>query len=112
MQIETSERGGSLTVAVRGGRIDAACAQRFKDDMRLALACEPRHVLLDLSEVEFIDSSGLGAIIASKKALPQGAEMALAGLQPRVARVFALTRMDRVFAIHEAGLPPGHSTAA
>ena len=57
-------------------------------------------MLLDLSAVTFMDSSGLGAILAIRRALPPGHRIELTGLTPNVERVFRLTRMDMVFTIH------------
>jgi anti-sigma B factor antagonist len=84
-------------VSVKEPRIDAAVAIEFKDAMRAQTEGGPGIVVLDLSEVEFIDSSGLGAIVASMKTMGKEKTLALAGLTPSVARVFQLTRMDSVF---------------
>lgn len=81
-------------------RIDAAVAIAFKDAMRAATANGPNHVVLDLSHVEFVDSSGLGAIVASMKQMGPDRQLDLACLRPDVAKVFRLTRMDTVFTIH------------
>jgi anti-sigma B factor antagonist len=50
--------------------------------------------------VEFLDSSGLGAVVAARKLLGKGRHLALAGLQPAVEKVLRLTHMDRVFPIY------------
>ncbi|MGI3169682.1 STAS domain-containing protein [Pseudooceanicola sp. C21-150M6] len=89
-----------MVVRIDASRIDAAAAIQFKDAMRDIAEDGTGLVLLDLSEVEFIDSSGLGAIVAVMKFLAPLRRLELAGLQPNVARVFRLTRMDSVFAIH------------
>ncbi|MWD29206.1 STAS domain-containing protein [Aquicoccus sp. SCR17] len=60
----------------------------------------PPRVVLDLGRVEFVDSSGLGAIVAAMKQLEEGRRLELAGLAPLVDRVFRLTRLDTVFRIH------------
>jgi len=57
-------------------------------------------VILDLGKVDFIDSSGLGAIVAAMKHLGNERRLHLAGLLPNVDRVFRLTRMDTIFPIH------------
>ena len=88
-------------ITVAEDRIDAYAAIGFKDAMRVRTAEGPADVLLDLSQVNFVDSSGLGAIVAVMKQLGAARRLALAGLQPNVARVFHLTRMDSVFDIHE-----------
>ena len=102
MNLETSDSGDFQIVTVREPRIDAAIAIRFKDSMREATATNMPHVVLDLSEVEFVDSSGLGAIVAAMKQLGSTRRLDLAGLTPTVARVFRLTRMDSVFTIHDS----------
>lgn len=94
------ERGEMLIVRVMESRIDAAVAIRFKDCMReLAAAPLPR-VVLDLSRVMFLDSSGLGAVVAVMKLLGPDRKLELAALTPGVEKVFRLTRMDSVFPIH------------
>jgi anti-sigma B factor antagonist len=57
--------------------------------------------VLDLSGVEFVDSSGLGAIVSCLKRLGPRGSLAIAGAQGSVQRLFTLTRMDRVFPLHE-----------
>lgn len=79
-------------VTVKSSRIDAALAIQFKEDMRTQTSNSPERVILDLSAVEFIDSSGLGAIVASMKQLGSGRKLDLAGLSPTVEKVFRLTR--------------------
>ena len=86
-------------IAVDSPRIDAAMAIRFKDDMRSETADGPDRVVLDLSRVDFIDSSGLGAIVASMKQLGRNRRLELAGLTPAVEKVFRLTRMDTIFTL-------------
>ena len=100
MQMSSTERDGFQVVSVEESRIDAAVAIAFKDRMRQLTESGPSQVILDLSTVDFIDSSGLGAIVAAMKQLGTARKLHLAGLLPNVAKVFRLTRMDMVFAIH------------
>ena len=94
----TSRTEDSLQiVAVSETRIDAAVAIDFKEAMRNETESGSSTVVLDLSNVEFIDSSGLGAIVATMKQLGRERKLALAGLTPNVDKVFRLTRMDSVF---------------
>ena len=60
---------------------------------------EADRVILDLSHVEFLDSSGLGAVVGSMKQLGRARKLDLAALTPTVEKVFRITRMDRVFRI-------------
>lgn len=97
MSLSSIVDGNARIVTVNAQRIDAAMAIQFKEDMRMETEQGPDHVILDLSSVSFIDSSGLGAIVASMKQLGGHRRLDLAGLTPMVDKVFRLTRMDMVF---------------
>ncbi|MDJ1009216.1 MAG: STAS domain-containing protein [Paracoccaceae bacterium] len=99
MDLVSEERGGDLVVRVEEERIDAAIAVRFKDEMRVRLGGPHPRVILDLSRVDFLDSSGLGAVVAVLKEVGADQSFALAALTGNVEKVFRLTRMDTVFTI-------------
>ncbi|MEO1138313.1 MAG: STAS domain-containing protein [Pseudomonadota bacterium] len=100
MQLNSAIQKGIHVITVDETRIDAASAIQFKDEMRAATDTGPDHVVLDLSGVSFVDSSGLGAIVASMKQMGDARRLDLAGLTPDVDKVFRLTRMDSIFVIH------------
>lgn len=106
MNLNSESQGDLLIVRVADTRIDAAVAIRFKDAMREMAQTPSRRVVLDLSNVAFLDSSGLGAVVAVMKELGPARPLELAGLTPTVDRVFRLTRMDSVFTIHPAAPEP------
>lgn len=97
MSLTSTVAGDTRVITVNVERIDAAMAIQFKEDMRSETVEGPDRVVLDLSQVTFIDSSGLGAIVASMKQLGGNRRLDLAGLTPVVDKVFRLTRMDTVF---------------
>ena len=100
MQLLAEQRGEILVVRAMQDRIDAAGAIQFKDQMReLTRASNPR-VVLDMSQVAFLDSSGLGAVVAVMKSLGPDRKLELSGLTATVQKVFRLTRMDSIFTIH------------
>lgn len=100
MKLSGEVAGDMLIVRVEETRIDAAGAIQFKERMREVTNDAPARVVLDLSKVGFLDSSGLGAVVAVMKLLMPSRKLELAGLTPTVEKVFRLTRMDSVFAIH------------
>lgn len=102
MELSSRDFGSTRVVRVGETRIDAAVAIQFKDQMRDLIEAGPDHIVLDLSGVTFVDSSGLGAIVAAMKQAGTPRQLELAGLTRSVKKVFALTRMDRVFTIHES----------
>jgi anti-sigma B factor antagonist len=99
MEFSTRTEDSLRIVSVQDSRIDAAVAIEFKDAMRAQTDDGPDLIVLDLSRVDFIDSSGLGAIVAAMKHIGADRKLALAGLTPTVQRVFQLTRMDSVFSV-------------
>jgi anti-sigma B factor antagonist len=104
--IETITTDAGLVLQLNLERIDAAIAVDFKENVRRAIDGGTGAVILDMSSVDFLDSSGLGAVVAVMKLLGPERPLQLAGLRAPVAKVFRLTRMDRIFTIHaEAPLP-------
>ncbi len=99
MRVSAKTEEHMQVVSVLDARIDAAVALAFKDAMRTSTEDGPETVVLDLREVDFIDSSGLGAIVATMKHLAPARQLVLAGLTPAVDKVFKLTRMDTVFRV-------------
>jgi anti-sigma B factor antagonist len=102
MQLKSAMNGTTLVIRVAEDRIDAAGAIQFKERMRDLIQVPCDRVILDLSPVHFLDSSGLGAVVAVMKLLAPERKLELAGLTPTVEKVFRLTRMDSIFTIHSA----------
>lgn len=102
---------GTQVVRVEDERIDASVAIQFKDRMRELATQAGNRLILDLGRVTFVDSSGLGAIVAVMKFLAPACKLELADLTPNVSNVFRMTRMDSVFLIHPA-VPGGRKACA
>ena len=99
MDLIHAQQGEYLVVTVNAMRIDASAALEFKDSMN-AIDESNSKILLNLEQVEFIDSSGLGAVVSVMKHLSKGSKMDLCALTPTVEKVFRLTRMDSIFSIY------------
>ena len=102
MKLCSEMHGPVQVIQVLESRIDAAVVIRFKDEMWRLVEGGTGRVMLDLGQVDFVDSSGLGAIVAASKLVGADRRLELAALAPQVRKVFQLTRMDTVFAIHES----------
>lgn len=83
-------------------RLDIYSAGRFKEQVLEMIQTDPCRLLLDLSHIEFMDSSGLGSIISIFKTISGRGELALCNIKPTVMSLFRLTRMDRVFEIYNS----------
>lgn len=97
MRFEERTVGKVFIVKVLESRIAAEGTARFKADIIEFVNQGHRTLVLDLSDVTFIDSSGLGALIASLKVLGDDGELALCGAREAVSNMFKLTRMNKVF---------------
>lgn len=96
----TRINGGTLLLRVESERIDAHNADHLKEVLRQAFVDGAVNVVVDLQQVRFIDSSGLGALVSGyKNAVSHRGRLALSGLQEQVNSMFELTRLSRVFDI-------------
>ena len=110
MQVSLGRADKALVISVQEKRLDAAVALNFKEAIRDLAATEGSPVILDLSQVEFLDSSGLGAIVGVMKMLGPERPLEIAGLTQGVRKLFRLTRMDTVFTMHD--MPPATEAIA
>jgi anti-sigma B factor antagonist len=111
MNITLDNKDGITLLHLHEERLDAHISQEFKEYLLRLLENGAKALVLDLSEVRFVDSSGLGALLSGHKnaGLREG-RFALSGVQARVQSMFELTRLHRVFEIHptvEAALAGG-----
>jgi len=100
MELETNVVDGVTVVKPRESRIDAVAAPRFKGALVDLINAGVYDLVLDFSGVEFIDSSGLAAMISTLKTIGERGALALAAMQTPVNNVFKVTRLNRVFDIH------------
>lgn len=101
MNITAENKNNKTLLSVKEERLDANNSGELKEYLQRLLENEAKALVIDLSAVRFIDSSGLGALLSGYKNanLHQGS-LVLSGLQPRVQSMFELTRLHRVFDIY------------
>ena len=98
--IDVKREGAVAVVAPTVKRLDASVAPAFKRAVVDTVQGGDRRLLVDLSGVDFLDSSGLGALVSILKALGAQGSMAVCGAQGAVLSLFKLTRMDKVFTLY------------
>lgn len=82
-------------------RLTAANATTFKDEVFELISAGTSRLVIDLGKVEFIDSSGIGALVGLLKRIGNRGEIVVCGLSDTVRQMFKITRMDRVFASYD-----------
>jgi anti-sigma B factor antagonist len=102
MQLQQRHAGNVLVVKPLEKRIDAATATDLKQKMNEWIDAGNRRIVLNLSHVDFIDSSGLGAIISGLKKIGKDGDLVICMVKETVMSLFRLTRMDRVFDIFKS----------
>lgn len=98
LEVQTRQTEGGVTVVAPSGRLDVAGAPALKDAMKEVVQNGPPRVVIDMEGISFVDSTGLGSVIAALKQIRnrQG-ELRLAAPNQQVRVVLELTTLDKVF---------------
>ena len=100
MNVKTETHADVVVIYVREERCDAHNSEELKSEMNRLFESGTKNLLIDLKEVRFIDSSGLGALVSGfKNASTRQGSIKLCSLQTQVKSMFELTRLHRVFDI-------------
>lgn len=94
-------QGDTLTVSELK-ELGAANSHAFREEIRTALPATFKTIEIDFSQTGFLDSCGLGALIAlykTARSRVEGATIRLVNPSPPVQQIFELTRMNRIFEI-------------
>jgi anti-sigma B factor antagonist len=93
--MESTKLGDCLVIGLKEKRLDAVIAMKFRDAVIERIDPGQARVVLDMACVNFMDSSGLGALVAVLKHVGNDGSLHLCGVTPGVMAVLRLTRMDR-----------------
>ncbi len=100
MNLKIEEKNEIVIIFVKEERLDAHNSGELKLEMQGLYDGGKKNLLVDLKDVRFIDSSGLGALVSGfKNAISHQGNLKLSTLQPQVKSMFELTRLHRVFEI-------------
>lgn len=97
MKVSTRTEGDFTITTIEETRMDAVIAPELKNHVSQLLADGANRIVLDISNVQFMDSSSLGALVGLLKMVGNRGDLIIVGAQGIVADLFKLTRMDRVF---------------
>ena len=101
LTLTTREADGKTIVAV-GGEIDVYTAPKLRDKISELVAAGAYDIVVDMHEVEFLDSTGLGVLVGGlKKVRAHDGSLRLVCNQDRLLKIFRITGLAKVFVIHE-----------
>jgi anti-anti-sigma factor len=96
------QQKGELTVLNLAGEIDVAAAPQLKNVFKSLIDAGKVNIIVDLKDVDFIDSSGLGIfVVGYKSAKAKGGKIKFSSAKPEVIKVIELTRLDKHFELFQ-----------
>jgi anti-sigma B factor antagonist len=100
LRLGVTERDGVVVLAA-SGEIDVSSAPNLRQQRVEISAGAPERVVVDLEGVDFLDSTGLGVLVSGlKRFRTGGGDLLLVCTRPRILKVFEITGLTEVFAIH------------
>jgi anti-sigma B factor antagonist len=101
LTLATREVDDRVVVEV-SGEIDVYTAPKLRDKITELVGDEVYDIVIDLEGVEFLDSTGLGVLVGGlKKVRAHDGSLSLVCTQDRLLKIFQITGLSKVFAIHE-----------
>jgi anti-anti-sigma factor len=98
--LEIVERSDGHVSARLGGDLDIVTSDGVKRDLTVVLDDGTSLLSLDMRDVRFVDSSGLGALVAlHRHAQASGARFVVRSVPPQVQRLFEITRLDDLLSV-------------
>lgn len=89
--------GDAYRVTINTQRLGAEAAEEVRAELQTRIPDGTSEVTIDVGEVEFADSSGIGALVFLRKRLGKEANIRLINTTESMKRVFALVRMEQIF---------------
>jgi anti-sigma B factor antagonist len=99
LKVSTRSQGGRIIVSL-GGEIDLYTAPRLHGELDSVLASGPAQIVVDMSGVEFCDSTGMNVLLgAYRRARELGGDLELAAPRPTIRKILQVTGLETVFTV-------------
>jgi anti-sigma B factor antagonist len=100
-EVKTDQVGDATFVISLAGEVDLYTAPEFKQQLLDVIGKGAKNVVVDFSDTTFIDSTTLGVLVGGIKRLRgQDGQLSLVCSDRNITKIFEITGLDRVFAIH------------
>ncbi|MFD1335567.1 STAS domain-containing protein [Oceanobacillus iheyensis] len=102
LSVSTEESNGQVVLKV-AGEIDAYTAPKLKETLLPLVKDSSNNIQVDLEEVNYMDSTGLGVFVSALKSSKESkSNFELINVQDRVYRIFEITGLDEIIQIKAA----------
>jgi len=103
MHVEVRKNGAATVLKVKEQKLDASVSPDLKGEFLVVCKPQLKELVIDLTNVEFCDSSGLSALlIAERKMRENGGVVKLAGVHKKVLSLIKISHLDRAFQIYDS----------
>ena len=100
LSLDNRESGARMVIDV-GGEIDVYTAPQLRSALNDAVADGARHLVVDMTGTEFLDSTGLGVLVGGlKRVRTMDGDLELVCSSEKILKVFRITGLTKVFTIH------------
>ena len=100
LDLQTSRQGEAGVLSLRG-EIDVYTAPLLRQALLDLIGQGARDVVVDMGEVDFLDSTGLGVLVEGLKRVKiQGGEFSIVATQDKILKIFDITGLNKAFLIH------------
>jgi anti-sigma B factor antagonist len=100
--VKNVKQDGNTVVLDLAGDIDLHCATDLRGQLLETLQKKPHNIIIDMSEVAFMDSSGLATLVeALQLSRRYQGKLKLVGMQNRVRSIFEISKLDSIFQIYQ-----------
>jgi len=98
MKVKTSEKYGALVIELKGNVMGGPEAQEFHDVLHKSIDDQKKNIVVDLSDVKFMNSSGLGMLISGFTSIKNaGGNMKLANATEKINSLLVITKLITIF---------------
>ena len=103
MKFDITKNGSSATLILKERKLDVSVSPELKGEFILLCRPQLKSLVVDLSDVEFCDSSGLSALLIADRQMRQhGGVIKLVGVHKKVLSLLKISQLDKVFPIFDS----------
>ncbi len=103
MKFDVAKNGTSAVLTIKERKLDVSISPELKGEFILLCRPQVKSLIVDLTEVEFCDSSGLSALLIAERQMRQhGGQVKLVGVHKKVLSLLKISQLDKVFQLFES----------